>query len=391
MCEIGLMIKDIEALKEKTVFFSCAAVSYNIQLNIHSNIEMILVCLKKHMYYIYSENLCSEWNLYSIEDKSIYCKYQKVFNHSTDVLDYDMLGKVIDEGEKRIIFSFETRSIMLLNKISMEIYVIGFDFRDLFIDTYKCLRRYFTWKSYNESWCLLHASGVVNNNKGIIFVGDKGSGKTTFAAYFMSLNNRQGFIGNDRIWIVHDRNKCSSDSPNIAAWPTVMPIGIGTLRSLIEYHQHINPDLHFHGNGIAMLLHNYKLIEKDAFANVDNKKNKQPLTPQEISWLFQVNLIAESKLNYLIFPTISENVEFFISEIGVEEAETLLRKNILYGLKNHGNWLGLSGKDDCKLAEESLKYLKHVLFRIEKIYKININKDLFENDMKKVYNIIFKE
>jgi hypothetical protein len=100
----------------------------------------------------------------------------------------------------------------------------------LAITARKCVREVLVDFCEHQRYIMLHASAVVSDRRTLVFVGDKGSGKTTLAMKAV-VQHRMRYLSNDHL-IVYRR---SNGDLTLTSLPTFIPLKIGTFLDLERY------------------------------------------------------------------------------------------------------------------------------------------------------------
>ncbi|MFX0573080.1 DEAD/DEAH box helicase family protein [Nocardia nepalensis] len=116
-----------------------------------------------------------------------------------------------------------------------QIWLWGLDLANLAITTRKVVREVMVDYCEQRRYVMLHASAVVDDNRVLVVVGDKGSGKTTLALKAALLHGMR-YLSNDHL-IVHacDGGNPSMSNLTLTSLPTPIPLKIGTYLDLEKY------------------------------------------------------------------------------------------------------------------------------------------------------------
>lgn len=109
--------------------------------------------------------------------------------------------------------------LVMRNKNTIEI--IGCNEGELSLRTYTSIRSIMEELLFSLGFSMIHASCVSFKDKGVIFLGDKGAGKTTFLLFLLESNGV--FVGNDRLFI-----RFNKSSVEIIPRPSLTRVGMGT-------------------------------------------------------------------------------------------------------------------------------------------------------------------
>ncbi len=109
------------------------------------------------------------------------------------------------------------------------------DPQSLAITTRKCVREALVDYCEQHRYAMLHASAVVDDQKVIIIVGDKGSGKTTLGLK-AALGHGMRYLSNDHLIVfgdaMADQTVPLASRLTLTALPTLIPLKIGTYLDL---------------------------------------------------------------------------------------------------------------------------------------------------------------
>lgn len=134
---------------------------------------------------------------------------------------------------------------------------------------------------------LLHGAAVSYKNKGIIILGQKGSGKTSLLMRFVG--NKSELISNDRVFINKDLD--------IISFPQAIRVGTGTFQKENKLFDYFADNLFYR--------------EQD---DIKNDEFKYLITMAEISCIYNTVSIMKHSLDYVVIP----NVQIGSSECGIE-------------------------------------------------------------------------
>lgn len=215
-------------------------------------------------------------------------KNHKIINYKNDI---QLIQKKCENGKAYIIGSEEPDYCyhidvnfphpkcsfsVIISSLAKSIYVIRF-LRALIADIHYLSDR----KCY-------HAALVNYRNKGILIVGDSGAGKTSLTFHLAGAGGK--VLSNDKLFIGHD----VEGKP--AAWPhvTSFRVGGGLLRNMDNQR-------------ILRLISDRSGSVKNFLSEIDQKgdywgnKKKFELTPAEINYIFDSQIIDHSPVDLIVF------------------------------------------------------------------------------------------
>ena len=175
-------------------------------------------------------------------------------------------------------------------------------------------------KAIDNGVPILHGAAVGKQNKGILILGDRGAGKTSFSAYCMT---RLGFdfIANDRVAILND----GQEEIQVHGIPTLIRIRRPTSELLpeVEWRRLSRPYSSRHPLSEALALNQDSCedVQDDIF-----------LSPTQYPWLLGVRTISEIPLRLLLFPCIvlenkAKDDKLYFERLSTQETYRLLQDN----------------------------------------------------------------
>jgi len=344
-------------------------------VRVSTNCDLLLECLSRHVYYkSLGPTKATDWSLIAVQNYEVYSENRVLFAEFNGELEYrDPASVFLDRGI-RLVVPFKTRSLILVDPEQRRVIIVGFDFRGMFVDSYKALRGIFTSLAFLDGWTCVHASGVTVGNQAVLFVGDEGAGKTTAVLHAMDLGiPGMGFLGNDRIWLTRHNTGMLA-----VTWPSVLTMGLGSIESVPRLRERLGPALHLDAGGIAMLLLDLSYMQRDVLNSLarriesgePQKKAKQPLTPAEVSRVFGVDLVPEGSLMAIVLLVSSDqNNCHEVVRISPAQALEGLTPNILGSIPNHGDWLGILEASQVRSQRQKVE-VSEVLNRTPVIYRV---------------------
>lgn len=195
------------------------------------------------------------------------------------------------------------------------------------VNLVRVLRELVLRMAENEGGICLHAACVEYQGKGIVIIGDSGSGKSTTMLNF--LNNGADFISNDR---------CIIDQQlNILTWPFSCRIGSGTLSTFFDDVS----DLPFRSDTPKGFSRDFQ--QKRSKQKQWGSKIKATFTPRKLSEMFGAKVKNTSVVDTVIFPNLSlESSSESLTRVNTFPRELVERNTFtIGGCEYNRNWLGL--------------------------------------------------
>jgi GTPase SAR1 family protein len=146
--------------------------------------------------------------------------------HNSNKEGYDEIGSFFDEGLLRSVYNYTTKSIITINYLNNKIKIYNKDISMLLRDAIRITRD--TLKTFieigNENVAMYHASAIVDkNNECIVFMGDKGVGKSTLLLSFTDKKEYKE-LSKDKVFIRQEGTEFK-----VFGWPTYYNFQVKTL------------------------------------------------------------------------------------------------------------------------------------------------------------------
>lgn len=184
----------------------------------------------------------------------------------------------------------------------------------------RIIREIMTYEMAKRGFAKIHCSAVQRDGEAIVFIGDKGAGKTTKMINLVS--HGFNFITNDRAFIGFKDNV-----PYVYSWPGAVSVSIDTLSMFDEF------------SGVLEKKNSFRFPQWRLEVDGQEYSGKFDFTPVEFCDLFDVSATSCSRIKKII--CISEKKEI------VDIEENILRKNIFFDKDvSYPDWLNLLGT--CK-------------------------------------------
>lgn len=203
--------------------------------------------------------------------------------------------------------------------VARTVEVMGFDEKSLRIPSLRLIEDIFSNALQNRGAIFVHASAVVVDGRAVLFVGNKGAGKTTILAHCLG-----GFsvskMANDTVCIWLDNGQ-----PVARGWPTFFKAQAGTLATTPE----LARDFPFHAKGAL-----------DDDVELWSYYEKVALYPGEAAERFHSDIIAQSPLMAIVFSEFSRENIPNLERVSWSSEEAKL-DDYLQGVRNpnHPEWL----------------------------------------------------
>ena len=151
----------------------------------------------------------------------------------------------------------------------------------------------------------LHASGVVSEEGATLFVGAKGSGKTTLSLIALAENNTH-FMSNDRVYVGPDYGDAKSGLVAVG-WPSTVYASIQTIRLFPQLSGILDgsvPLVFIQQEDIASILE-----QRLWSGNREYLQAKIDITAREIETLFLTKTCSVAPLRRVVLPHIREDLD----------------------------------------------------------------------------------
>lgn len=180
-------------------------------------------------------------------------------------------------------------------------------------------------KYIEKGFIPIHASGISYKDKGVVFIGNKGSGKST--AMLSCVGNECSILSNDLVFIGFDKEKLV-----MKGWPWCITIG------------------------------NELLMETSLRGLVDSKRAKTKFTPKEFCNILNTTWKWEADLKKIVFPKVSVGNKIQVDVKNQNEIVSILDKG---GSEYHKVPLLLKMQ---ALECDFMKYYKYFADNVECIF-----------------------
>ena len=286
----------------------------------------------------------------SLEEKK-HGELMKMFDNATELeLEYGDKGKVVYVKEKKLILNCRTRTILMCENRKAILYCN--QRQGLFVDTYKTIRQIIAYQLLLKGAIPIHSSSFSLGGQGILFIGNKRSGKTTLSVKsVMKYGRLCEYLGNDRMFLLEKEGQVY-----IYSLPTVIGIGYGMIKDDKLFKTKLKNKVHKQAGGSAFYLLDQPLIsetltlfdklpemsEDDLWEYGDNKLW---ITPGELAIISNCKCGWKAKLKYVVLPKIHNICDCTIS--ANTDIRDVFIDNILDIKKLYPNWLGLEEREIC--------------------------------------------
>lgn len=206
--------------------------------------------------------------------------------------------------------------------INKEMHEIGVNVNDLELESQLFIKRLLINLNNrileNKGMIFLHASSVCYENSGIIFIGDRGNGKTTNMLYMLENENTM-YVSNDRTGLIVDEN---SKRVMMVGVPSRVNVRPGT----IENNKMLKGKL-------LSILDNKEYEKKLKYRRqVDSMESRMIISIQELKEKLGIKERACCELKSIIVLEYNPEVEFQMEELTEEEIITILEKQRIDGV-----------------------------------------------------------
>lgn len=223
-------------------------------------------------------------------------------------------GLVYLNGYIRMIYNKATKSVYRLNYLSKKINIFNKDKSSLVKDGIRVIRDIVKALAEDSGGVMVHAAAFKKNDKGVLLIGGKGSGKTTLSLKFL-YEHGCSEVSRDRVIL-----KPEKQSFYIYGWPNYYNLTLRTMRDFSKTR--------------SMLPEKY---EKLSDQELDAVNVKIQCTADEIGI---EQKCSEVKLTHTIF-LVNERQRW------VEDMEELLAVNFYSPVDlNYPNWHHWTGNND---------------------------------------------
>lgn len=267
--------------------------------------------------------------------------------HSIDIDNHE-----IEHGEKARIYNGGSEGIyiwknenFILHRNLHHISIEGLNEDVVFQITRKAIRQIFTFELEQHNGFRLHASSCQILGKGLVFLGEKGAGKTSMLLSSIAYAGAK-YITND---VLETRWIGEMKGMQINGWPTVCLVGRGTLNNIDKY-KHLLP------------------IEDRG----EQENTKIPIEIEQLEQVLETEILSDSKMEIVFFPKLNlAKCHTSYSQLTVSEGLKNLLQHVINEDRDHPDWLLLREQNINKnrfINESNFKYLR--FFNIEVGYDL---------------------
>jgi hypothetical protein len=242
-------------------------------------------------------------------------------------------------------------TISFLNK-SNTVKLYGENISQFRIPTLRLIEDVFSNHLQNNGCFLVHASAVSVENKIILFVGNKGAGKTTTLTRCLGHFNCEK-IANDNVVLWMEEGQLMA-----RGWPAFFKVQAGTIATTTE------------------LIGDFPLHAQEALFSSEealwNHYEKVPLYPQQAANRFGTTIKAEGKVSLLIFPQFTLDSPPQILDIE-EDVFVNEFKQFLQGINNpnHPDWMLFNSVNKKEFEQAYIKFI-HTVQSLDSVSKLKL-------------------
>jgi len=221
----------------------------------------------------------------SLPDRRLYAPHPGQFYRSAE-LDGGRLFELIQDAEDPSVVG---RVVVKRVNHSVDL-VLSPQVHDVERKVFRLIRELAIRFAENRGAIVLHAAGVVLNDRAVMLPGISGSGKTTLLSCLLTIPGVK-FLSNDRVLLVPTNG--GDDVATCLAVPMAVRLGRGTLEANERLLHHIMmcPELRREQSAPVGLL-------DSSFG----ARQKLELTPREMTTAFKARLSAGAHLGFIVYP-----------------------------------------------------------------------------------------
>lgn len=222
----------------------------------------------------------------------------------------------------------------------------------------RIIREIMTYEMAKRKFVKVHCSAVERDGEAIVFIGNKGAGKTT--KMINLVGHGFNFITNDRAFIGFENDFI----PCIYSWPGAVSVSVDTLSMFEQFSLVLNHKDTFR-------FPQWRLEYSD-----QKYSGKFDFTPIEFCNLFKVNAVSESRIRKIICVNNSNEA--------LNDKEDILKKNILFNNDvSYPDWLGLLTECDFDIDSFCMKIKPYLCCTV-------IPQNKLETEYNQIMKIVFE-
>lgn len=236
---------------------------------------------------------------------------------------------------------------------------------------FRIIREILVRKNEENYGLFMHGTGFTLENNGILVLGNSGSGKTTLTTKLFEANSNMGFLSNDRIFMY------MNEHPVIEYFPIPVVYAMGTVKE---------------SSKLKSYFEQTRILEERTGKKFETAKNNDkvdiPLT--DIEQIFSnVFLVNESKLDCIVFPSLSMESKEEIVELSPKEKEIILNQTcftIFDWESMRLEWIYKRKIKNDEIIARKIETISNIINSIS-VVKLNYN---FETKGEKIKELIKK-
>jgi len=250
-----------------------------------------------------------------------------------------------------LLISLRTGVRVMVDRPNRRIRIVSEDETALAVETYRSVRQLLVWSLLAHGATIVHASAVWDDHGVTLFVGEKGSGKTT--AMLQALCTGQfGFVGNDRVLLWR-----SDADIRAFGWPATAYVGLGSIAGTVGLKR--LKGVHESVSSTARILLDHQCTSDQTIELMSRipisaiGRHKIFLLPGEIASLTRTAVSSGGLLNRVIFPHFTPDrfLKTSVKSIGASDLNLLIRREILDVPVDYPDLLGLRSAFPSEAAQ----------------------------------------
>lgn len=264
-------------------------------------------------------------------------------------------GRRWDEGDLTYV-DVPSRAVSFrLDRAAGRLEIVGADEDQTKLEASRFLRNTVTERLERDGWTVMHAACIVTDGDAVLFIGEKGAGKTT-TSLTACIAWGASSLANDRCLVKVVRGELK-----VLPWPGSISVGFGLLASL-GWFQDLSAAMR-----TGTRQHPFqdpkataKLATGQASVSFgeDGREVKAEIMPRDLTRLFGVPLSREARVTRIIFPAVHRDGQTGFSPTD-HTAESLLEHTLHGPGSGYPDFLSLGETDqpkDRRATWEALDY-----------------------------------
>ena len=281
----------------------------------YNGLKINLICqnenLFKEQYKMYKNFFVEEQGKVEQEINVYYVKSQKITDKLCNEIVNDSKHFSINPFEKQVYIVQEKlkyNRFMSLNKNNISIkhnngfyIVVGTETEDTKYAPYTLILELISRYNETNNRAIFHSTGFTLNGKGILTIGESGSGKTTFLSKLYNTNNNVSFLSNDRVYV---------GNGEIFYFPIEIILSMGTVKNSKQ---------------LSSYFIEHKITDSWLNKQLSETKNNERcgIKPRTFCEINNINYVSNANLSLIVFPQIDLTYKDCL------EIKTLKREDII--------------------------------------------------------------